>query len=354
MRVLLSGYYGFENAGDDALLLGIIAALKEIEFEPVVLSADPSATVASFGVEAVDRWNKRAIREEIAKADLVASGGGSLFQDVTGWRTPLYYALILLYAKFKKKKTLIFSQGVGPLRRRLSRMLARWVFSSAEACFVRDRDSLKLLQNMGIDSAVLTADPVFLLDRSAYTVDDPVPPGQKKQKKTLLVCLRDWPGLAEKLPTLAAGCRKFTDACPEYKIKLLPLQKDNDEAIAEQLASHLPETEIRIGKDVFEILTIFSEADLVLGMRLHSLIFAVLYAHPAVAIPYDPKVVSFANENGLHLFDYNKDDENKLYSLLVAEAENYELRKTELELRAKENRARAALPAEYLKTKYGG
>ena len=58
MKVLLSGYYGFDNAGDDAVLFAIVQALREVmpDVDITVLSNQPEKTAEQFGVHAVDRW----------------------------------------------------------------------------------------------------------------------------------------------------------------------------------------------------------------------------------------------------------------------------------------------------------
>ncbi|HEX6987937.1 MAG TPA: polysaccharide pyruvyl transferase CsaB, partial [Bacillota bacterium] len=56
-RVLISGYYGFGNLGDEALLRAIVQGLRALEPAPVltVASGDPRRTAAAHRVEAVPR-----------------------------------------------------------------------------------------------------------------------------------------------------------------------------------------------------------------------------------------------------------------------------------------------------------
>lgn len=60
-KIILSGYYGFRNSGDEAVLQSILDALQKhsqaagIPVEPVVLSIDPEWTTATYGVKAVHR-----------------------------------------------------------------------------------------------------------------------------------------------------------------------------------------------------------------------------------------------------------------------------------------------------------
>ena len=93
MKVLLSGYYGFDNAGDEAVLFAIIQALHAAvpDMEITVLSNQPEKTEEQFGVKAVDRWGKTALLKAVKNCDVFISGGGSLLQDVTSKNGILYY-----------------------------------------------------------------------------------------------------------------------------------------------------------------------------------------------------------------------------------------------------------------------
>jgi polysaccharide pyruvyl transferase WcaK-like protein len=97
VRLVLSGYYGFRNSGDEAVLLGILQALDEagkargLRFEPIVLSGDPAWTERQYGVAAVPRMNPTAVWRALLASDGLISGGGSLLQDATGWKSIPYY-----------------------------------------------------------------------------------------------------------------------------------------------------------------------------------------------------------------------------------------------------------------------
>ncbi len=120
MRLVLSGYYGFYNVGDEAILQSIIQALHEEDptLELVVLSNDPDYTRKMYGVEAVNRWDIRAIYKEIKRSNGLISGGGSLLQDKTSIKSILYYTGIMRIARFLKKPYYIYAQGIGPITKK--------------------------------------------------------------------------------------------------------------------------------------------------------------------------------------------------------------------------------------------
>ena len=108
-RILISGYYGFNNAGDEAILRLMIDNLRARcpEAGLTILSHNPEDTARRYGVRSVNRMNPFLILREILHCDLLISGGGSLLQDATSQRSLLYYLSILNLAQALHKKTFI-------------------------------------------------------------------------------------------------------------------------------------------------------------------------------------------------------------------------------------------------------
>ncbi|HWG84690.1 MAG TPA: polysaccharide pyruvyl transferase family protein, partial [Deinococcales bacterium] len=91
MKVAVSGYYGFNNTGDEAILLAITTELKRLGHDPVVLSASPEETGRRYGVTAVHRMRPLAVWSAVSGCRAFLSGGGGLLQDKTSARTLQYY-----------------------------------------------------------------------------------------------------------------------------------------------------------------------------------------------------------------------------------------------------------------------
>ena len=119
-KIVISGYYGFNNAGDEALLTAILAALRAVEptVDITVISGNPGNTIAKHQVKSLYRFAAVRLLRAIREADLVISGGGSLLQDVTSKRSLAYYLSVIAAAKWKRKKVMLFAQGIGPIRSR--------------------------------------------------------------------------------------------------------------------------------------------------------------------------------------------------------------------------------------------
>ena len=119
VNILISGYYGFDNIGDESILRTLVSSLLEHipDCSLTVLSHNPTSTREKYGVEAVDRMSPMAILRAVKKCDMLISGGGSLLQDVTSSKSLHYYLSIIRCAEFFHKKVFIYSQGIGPIDR---------------------------------------------------------------------------------------------------------------------------------------------------------------------------------------------------------------------------------------------
>lgn len=168
-RIVISGYYGFDNSGDEAVLQSILLALEQqgqeqgIQIEPIVLSANPARTSELYGVRAVPRMKLGAVMAALRESHGLISGGGSLLQDATSPRTIPYYLLILKLAQWLGKPTFIYSQGIGPVHRRLFYGPIRRTVAKSAYISVRDEESAQLLGRMGVahERIEIVPDPVM-------------------------------------------------------------------------------------------------------------------------------------------------------------------------------------------------
>ncbi|MEB3209827.1 MAG: polysaccharide pyruvyl transferase family protein, partial [Leptolyngbyaceae bacterium] len=112
MQVALCGYYGMDNAGDEALLASLLQMLPS-HVTPVVLSGNPSQTRAQYGITACNRRSLRAVTRTLQSCDAFIWGGGSLMQDATSAMNPFYYGGLMLVAQQMGLTTIAWAQGLG-------------------------------------------------------------------------------------------------------------------------------------------------------------------------------------------------------------------------------------------------
>ncbi|HXE72477.1 MAG TPA: polysaccharide pyruvyl transferase family protein, partial [Candidatus Nitrosotenuis sp.] len=99
-RLLISGYYGFGNTGDEAILQAMVAEIRRQSPQArlAVLTADAQAA-RSLDLVPLHRRRLSVLVPAIRNCDLVLSGGGGLVQDSTGVGTVAYYLGITTLAR---------------------------------------------------------------------------------------------------------------------------------------------------------------------------------------------------------------------------------------------------------------
>jgi polysaccharide pyruvyl transferase CsaB len=297
-RVLLSGYYGFGNLGDEALLEVIVDRLRR-RFPAVqldVLSATPGATARLHGVESTPRWDWRATRAAIRRADVVLSGGGGLLQNATSLRSLLYYAGILREAIRARRKTMVFAQSIGPLDR-WGRLVVRQFCKGLDRATVRDERSRRLLQQLLPRTPVeRSADPVFLYDAPAADADLSGEGLGPESGPYAVASVRKVAAFREVTSTIARVVDRLAER-HQIRSAFLPLGGAPDAAAATDVIRACTSSPVLLPEcGLPKAASILRGARVVVGMRLHSLVLAARYAVPFLAIAYDPKVSSLCED----------------------------------------------------------
>ncbi|MBT2285185.1 polysaccharide pyruvyl transferase CsaB [Paenibacillus polymyxa] len=323
-KLVISGYYGFRNSGDEAVLKSILTALEEesqrsnITIEPIVLSGDPESTTAMYGVRSVHRMKLKEVREALKESDGLISGGGSLLQDATGLKSIPYYLGVIKLAQMLKKPTFIYAQGIGPVKRRIFDPMIKSVFKACTYVSVRDEQSADYLRGLGLqwNQIHVVPDPVMGLplpeakvesgagtvSANAATQANRVEPSSGGHTKlpVIGVSVRFWESDKKELTAIAAGLKKLCSKRAVH-LRFLPFHLPIDEQASRFLMEMLGDvtskgSEISITQDLTDpqlMLEEVSKCDLVIGMRLHSLIYAASQYVPPVGISYDPKIDQF-------------------------------------------------------------
>ncbi len=300
MKIALSGYYGFDNAGDEALLAAICHTIKDIEprADFVVFSGSPEKTAHLHNLRAVNRMNPWVIARELLTSDLLISGGGSLLQDVTGPRSLPYYISIVALAKVLRKPVILYAQGIGPINRHFSKFLMHAIANRVDYITLRDEDSWSLLKQLGVNRPPIkvTADPVFALEPSALDFEQAEKLLQENgitPHKMVGVSVRYWQALEGYQVELA----RVLDALAEddCQVIFIPMDYPHDLAESRRVADLMEKDCFIIDKNLssMEHIALISNFDLLVGMRLHSLIFAANRGIPFAGISYDPKIDAF-------------------------------------------------------------
>ena len=284
---VICGAYGMSNAGDDAVLAAIIAALRQIDKDiPLtVMARKPAATAKRFGIAAVHPFNFPGWLRAMGRARLFISGGGTLLQDVTSRRSLQFYLFSIRMAKKRRCAVQLYGCGVGPLRRDSSRKrTADTLNACADIITVRDADSAALLEEIGVKKPLIltAADPALSLSS---------PPGERE--RCVGFALRDWPGFWSHVPDFAATVRY---AYEKYRLRpVLLCLAPEDRTAARSVCASLGDVPVSVSVDPRRA----GRMSLIVSMRLHGLVFALRDGIPAAGVSYDPKVSAFCREMGL-------------------------------------------------------
>lgn len=316
--IVISGYYGLGNSGDEALLESIISDLRKISPDVTVtaLSGNADITKKKYGISTVGRFNLFSVLRELKNAKMLISGGGTLIQDATSTKSLIYYLGIIYLAKKLGLKIMLYANGLGPIKDRNIKIVER-ILNRVDVITLRENISLEEIKRCNIKKpkVIVTADPAFnlvpsseeralcLMERFSIPAD----------KRLIVVSVRECPGImndfSEKMASAIDGI-----AQKGYYPVFIPMQISNDLNLSLEIANKMQNRSSIIDKEieVSDMLSIIGKADIACGMRLHMLIFASVMKVPMAGIAYDPKIKGFMDYMGqttyVELDNFNEDD----------------------------------------------
>ncbi|HAX62037.1 MAG TPA: polysaccharide pyruvyl transferase CsaB [Elusimicrobia bacterium] len=311
--ILISGYYGFKNAGDELILKAMITDLRSYkpDVKITVLSAAPNETSNSYNVRAVNRWNVFSVIREISKCKMLLSGSGGLFQDTTGTLSLWYYLLIILTAKIFRKTVFVYAAGIGEIKYAFNSFLIKKCFDKVDFITVRTEQDKDELQSFAVSKEIIvTSDPVFGLELPKPETKSTF--GKKQRIGIILRKTKNWKKdvkIFSELSDLIVENLKaeviFIPFQLSKDIKLLNLIKNNTDV----------PIDIFTWNDTEKLLELFSKLDIIVSMRLHGLILSAKYKIPFVAISRYSKIKNFLQLLGEPV---NNDcsEPNKIYAMI--------------------------------------
>jgi polysaccharide pyruvyl transferase CsaB len=297
LKLLLAGYIGCGNVGDDAIALGFASSYREPNTDVTVLSGEPQRTFGEYGLMSIPRKDMKAVEKAIKECDALVFPGGSIFQDVTSVRSVAYYSQLVSKAKKADKKVLLLGQGVGPLKNFLARKMALNAFNAADAVAVRDPGSLETLRQLGCKRPIkVTADAAFLLpEPPQFTSDNFEVAGMQ----TVGLSPRPW-GKGQDIINLFGELSRLL-----YDAKVVPVligmdRYEDDPLILEigkKMGGRIPD--LRKVASPSLVQQRMARMSAVVAMRLHAGILASTVGIMPLMLDYDPKVAAFSKQLGI-------------------------------------------------------
>lgn len=338
-KILIVGYYGLNNIGDEAILRGIVSGLRNYidDAKFYVFTNNGKITQSQHCVSPIefpfaDSVLKMSVNnlvhnrlsnliKYINDCDIFILGGGALLQDLKIYYLPFWLSM-LYYAQFRNKKTVVYGVGAGPIDTKIGKNVCKYVLNKADVVSVRDPISKHVLEACGVNEVIQTADPAFSIDISK---NENIDYGGHEEKANFMIStLYNWLHDSDKYHNLKQATedlnirRKliagiFSEICDIYKKNILfvPTVKIDQEGYYEikkiiKNNNYIDVTHYR--NDIDYYLDLFRKPHLVIGSRLHSLIFSTMVGTPIVPISYCMKTKSYLEL--LRLKDFYLDIEN--------------------------------------------
>lgn len=316
-NVLLLGYYGANNLGDDMMLHCILAWLQKQDFGVTVISEVPAETARRFKTEAVSntpilgQWNWKTswlkgtavkLLGRIYRSDMLVVGGGDLIRDDKGWKNFSYTIEKIIFALLLRKPVYMVNIGINKPVTLYGKAVLRWILRRTKQVITRDQRAFNLCKALAQTNACLLPDIVVNLPKMLDV--DPNPNGNKPY---IVVSLREDPDAFQQYSFSQAHVRalaKILDMLTSEQgvdIVFVPFHCDgnhDDNILHKEVVGYMKKKNRVIVRewtsDFGELITWISHARLVLGMRLHAIVLAIGCRRPCLAMPYDHKIFHFA------------------------------------------------------------
>lgn len=331
MKIIILGWYGAGNVGDEAILQSMLSFFQlQNDIEIDIVSFNPAKTarmVKKFScvkniVRIGSKFNFlksdfRGIWRALKSAQAVIIGGGGLFQDIYNFNFIPFFSIIVIIAAYLRKRIIWYAVGIGPFKRRIARWLCRLAANRAHYISVRDPLSQKRLLELNVQQKICIApDPVFLLKPATPLKAQSILASEGldiSRYPKIGICLQrlfDWGKQSE---GILADIMDQWVRDKEAEIIFIPFGRypdswlsskaaDVDLTIAEKMALSLKSKSIILSREYTpdEIMAIIGEMDIIISMRLHGIIMSLAMGIPSIALTYrkESKLSSLLTQSG--------------------------------------------------------
>lgn len=323
-RITLIGSNSGRNVGDAAILASIFDLLsRELpDAEFFVPSSKPSFIDENYGKKyrargvSIMPWtgSVRLVGLStfwaIARSDiaLICDGiifGKKLFNPFFNWLIQLIF--VVPWAHLTGCKMVCFSCGIGPFPSKLSRRMARFVLNRCDLVIMREHDSKKLAEEIGVVRPIqVTGDAAFVNEVSSEQRGKEIfaQEGVDTTRPLLGININSyfdtWLASGEKLSAsdfvglIADSIRRAVEKSGGAFTPLIFSTHPMDEPVAFDLARRLKAKVIDNTKYLsHEMQAAMRRCELFVGMRFHSVVLASAVEVPVIGLIYMPKVRGF-------------------------------------------------------------
>lgn len=312
--LVLCGYYGYGNMGDDTLLFAARQHASEVypSLSVSALTNGGKRDQEDFGIRCVRRSSVLAVTREIRKARVLVFGGGTLLQDKTSLRSLLYYCSLLLYAAHCKVRTELWANGLEAPHSRVARLLLQKSLARCHRVGLRDELSVRLARRLLGERAPLVRER----DLASHT--PPAPPARvffllrhyALERTPFAIILPKGPPCPATLALLLPWLAELLSS--RILPLFVPLYPKEDSRLCQALAQRLG-GRVATNLSPHELVGLMRHARTVGSMRLHGLVFARCADAPRIGFGDDAKLEQFCREQGDEFRSLQQKSKNFLY-----------------------------------------
>ncbi len=313
MKILISGYYGFKNIGDELILSKLIDDITSIVpgASITVVSGNPEYTRMIHNVDAVNRFLVDELITAIKESDIIVVGGGGLIHDYFGGidvsdlfkscgYNVVFYAFTPLVGRIFQKRIFYWTHGVGPLFSDNAQLFAKWFYTLSDFTTLRDSISYKILKDIypEIKNLYVDTDPVINIDIKKFI--NPSPFELPSDKIKIGINIRPWFNIDEVTEKLCDALVQLSKESSNIVIVPIPFDLSMDYKVLRKFVHSIPQRFVfqydfeKLDRPN-EVISLMNNLDYFVGMRLHSIIISRLLKIPTIALSYDLKTDSFSD-----------------------------------------------------------
>ncbi|MBF0408528.1 MAG: polysaccharide pyruvyl transferase family protein [Candidatus Riflebacteria bacterium] len=287
MKILITGFFGEGNLGDEAILEGMILAFGN-SAEMIVtagISKMPDG-VSRITRTGISGW--KDYLQALPKVRKVVMSGGIL-QD---WSIEgvTFFALRIIAAAFFNKKISLWGTGLGPVRSNILRKLCRKALTKIDVAWLRDAYSKSFFEELTGRKAHYGTDWSWMIQPEKSKV--------LQESCGIGINLRPWQNndyfnFVEKRLKLLNSSKEanLQDGFSGFALRR------EDRGIIQKLGIHDKMHEPESFSELLEICSSFRE---IWVMRYHGLLAALRSGVPVIPLCYDKKVENLSVEAGLN------------------------------------------------------
>lgn len=300
-RIAVAGWIGSDNLGDELILRSLIRSLRARGAEPAAVSIDPAGTRRLHGVEAVRHrtpLDNPGLRRAVRRMDGMIAAGGLIQTETSVWNIPFHAAR---WRAARRIPGAAVGLGAGRVDGALPAWIARRALHRMQSIVVRDQASADRLADWGLRGVRVGSDPVIGEETAPVEPCDAVcvilRPANRGGVRTASAAARAGPPPAQQAGRLAAALDAAAGAAG-LPIRMVAFQKSRDLPVLRAAADRLRSEATISAPGLDDVLEEVGRSRLVITMRYHGAVAALLHGRPAVLLDYSPKMASLAAEGG--------------------------------------------------------